>query len=92
MKSGQLHPSTEQFEAALLKFITSELVPGSQRTIDATTQLFKAGVIDSLKILRLLAFLESVIGRPIPDDEIVMKHFQSVRAMAEHFLTAGNES
>jgi len=39
--------------------------------------------------LHLLAFIESAIGRSISDDEIVMKHFQSVRIIAETFLSPG---
>jgi acyl carrier protein len=85
MKSGRSHPSAEQFEVALLKFINTELLPSSELTIDVDTALFNDGIIDSLKILQLLAFIESAIGHAIPDEEIVMKHFHSVRVMAERF-------
>jgi acyl carrier protein len=73
------------FEAALLRFINTELLGGSNLTIDANSALFEDGIIDSLKILHLLAFIESAIGRAIPDEEIVMKHFRSVRVIAERF-------
>jgi len=78
-----LHVSA--FEAALLRFINTELLLGSNRTIDVDSALFEDGIIDSLKILHLLAFIESAIGRAIPDEEIVMKHFRTVRIMAERF-------
>ena len=74
-----------EFEAALLRFINAELLLGSNRTIDVDSALFEDGIIDSLKILHLLAFIESAIGRAIPDEEIVMKHFRTVRVMAERF-------
>jgi len=74
-----------QFEDGLLRFINTELLVGSDLAIDADSALFADGVIDSLKILYLLAFIESAIDRTIPDEEIVMKHFRSVRTIAERF-------
>ena len=85
MKSGRFLQKAEQFEVALLDFIRTELLPGSDLRIDANSRLFEDGMIDSLKILQLLAFIESAIGRPVPDEEIVMKHFHSVRVMVERF-------
>jgi acyl carrier protein len=78
-------PHVSAFEAALLRFINAELLLGSNRTIDVDSALFEDAIIDSLKILHLLAFIESAIGRAIPDEEIVMKHFRTVRIIAERF-------
>lgn len=91
MKIGESIPTNRvpvsAFEAALLRFINTELLGGgSNRTIDANSALFEDGIIDSLKILHLLAFIESAIGRAIPDEEIVMKHFRTVRVIAERFV------
>jgi acyl carrier protein len=47
--------------------------------------LFEGGVLDSLSILHLLAAVERLTGRPIPDDMVVMKHFRSIEAIAEAF-------
>ena len=89
MKIGESRLTTpfhvSAFEAALLKFVNAELLLRSNRTIDVDSALFEDGIIDSLKILHLLAFIESAIGRAIPDEEIVMKHFRTVRVMAERF-------
>ncbi len=73
------------FEDRLLDFVRRELLRGRVMTIDAETYLFDEGLIDSLKILRLIAFLEVQIGREIPDSDVVMKHFRTVRAMAQRF-------
>jgi acyl carrier protein len=89
MKIGESRLTTplhvSAFEAALLKFVNAELLLDSNRTIDVDSALFEDGIIDSLKILHLLAFIESAIGRAIPDEEIVMKHFRTVRVIAERF-------
>ena len=73
------------FEDRLLTFVRGELLEGRAVHVDADTYLFDAGMIDSLKILRLIAFVEMQIGRKIADREVVMERFRSVRAMADWF-------
>lgn len=69
----------------LLAFVREDLLKGRDVAIDADTYLFDEGLVDSLGILRLIAFLEGRIGRSIDDREVVMEHFRSVRAMVERF-------
>ena len=59
--------------------------------IDADTRLFESGIIDSLGILRLIAWTEVAIGREIQDREVRMDRFGSVSDIATHFL-AGDGS
>lgn len=72
----------------LLRFVRAELLDGRPLAIDAETYLFDSGMIDSLKILRLIAFIEGQTGRTLADHEIVMKDFRTVRAIATRFGTA----
>jgi acyl carrier protein len=77
---------------ALVTYINRELlarrgVEGIE--IDADTPLFADGRIDSLNILRLIAFVEARRGRSIPDREIVMDRFRTPRAIVESFLGHG---
>jgi acyl carrier protein len=73
------------FEERILTFIRRELLSGRQVDISEDTYLFDEGLIDSLKILQLIAFLEVETDRTIPDREIVMEHFRTVKAMAGRF-------
>ena len=57
-------------------------------TVDADTRLFDHGVVDSLGILRLIAWTERAIGRRIADREIRMDRFGSVTDIANAFLDA----
>ena len=57
-------------------------------TVDVDTRLFDTGIVDSLGILRLIAWTEQAIGRVIPDREIRMDRFGSVRDIADSFLAA----
>ena len=70
---------------SLLAFVRGDLLRGRDVAIDPDTYLFAEGMVDSLGILRLIAFLETEIGRPIADSEVVMEHFRTVRTIARTF-------
>ena len=69
----------------LLNYINGELLTDPTRRAARDTPLFEDGWIDSLKILKLIAYIELMIGQNIPDDEIVMKNFRTVTVIIEHF-------
>lgn len=69
----------------LLSYINRELLTDPARRAAPDTPLFEDGWIDSLKILQLIAYIEVMIGRNIPDEEIVMKNFRTVTVIVEHF-------
>jgi len=71
---------------ALLDFVNAELLRATPHRARLDTPLFDDGLIDSLKILRLIAFVETRTGRSIPDEEIVMANFRTVRTVAAHFF------
>lgn len=71
----------------LLDFVNEELLRESRTKVDAQTPLFEGGVIDSLKILQLIAFVEMKMGGKLPDSEVVMEHFRTVETIARRFLS-----
>ncbi len=73
------------FTDALLRFVREDLLEGRDVPIDPDTYLFEDGVVDSLGILTLIAFVERHSGRTIPDSEVVMEHFRSIRTIAHRF-------
>jgi acyl carrier protein len=79
--SAPLNPAIE----ILLKFVNEDLLAGSQAKVAADTALFDEGRIDSLKILRLIAFLEVRSGQKIPDELIVMDRFRTIETIAKNF-------
>ena len=70
---------------SLVAFVQSDLLRGRGLQVDLDTYLFDEGMVDSLGILRLLAFLELEIGRQIADHEVVMAHFRTIRTIASTF-------
>ena len=60
-------------------------------TIDADTPLFAARLIDSLRILELIAFTERALGVRIPDSAIRMDNFATPRRIAEVFAAGSRD-
>jgi len=69
----------------LLHYVNNELLAERNLRAEPDTPLFADGWIDSLSILKLIAQVELLIGREIPDHEIVMENFRTVDTIAEHF-------
>jgi acyl carrier protein len=69
----------------LLSYVNNELLAERNLRAEPNTLLFADGWIDSLSILKLIAYVELLIGREIPDQEIVMEHFRTVDTIAQHF-------
>ena len=75
-----------QLERDLLRFICDKLAaPVTATSINRDTRLFEDRVVDSLKILELIAFVQSAIGRKIPDSQIVLANFRSVATISRVF-------
>ena len=70
----------------LLNFVNQQLLRDSPGKVQPDTPLFEDGVVDSLKILQLIAFIEMNTGREIPDREVVMSNFRTVNTIAGQFF------
>jgi acyl carrier protein len=70
----------------LLDFVNASLLPDHEHRVDADTPLFEHGLVDSLNILQLIAFVEGKTQRTIADRDVVMSNFRTVRTIATRFL------
>jgi acyl carrier protein len=75
----------EDFAREMLAWLNDEVAPSGVR-VDEDTPLFATRLLDSLKVLELIAFTEQAIGRAIPDSHIRMDNFQTVARIAAVFL------
>jgi acyl carrier protein len=80
----------DEFKGALIDFINGPLFNRHGKLtrpmrIEATTPLFAAGIIDSLGILDLLAFVETATSRPIPARKVDMKYFGTIERICQSF-------
>ncbi len=87
---GKAPPAAATFKAGIVQFI-SDVLPGicgkprERFDVDGTTPLFESGLIDSLAIIHLIAFVEQTTGRTIPPRMVVMKYFRCVDAICGAF-------
>jgi acyl carrier protein len=80
----------EEFERRLVEFVRRTLVAsGSAIVVDEDTRLFEEGIVNSLRILDLIAFVEKETMTRIPDEAIRLANFRSVRAIAAAFGAPG---
>jgi acyl carrier protein len=72
----------------LERFIVDELMMGDQQTrIDPDASLISSGVVDSLALLRLIAFVEEQFGVTVEDEEVMPENFETLNII-ESFVTA----
>jgi acyl carrier protein len=68
------------------KFIVDEIMLADNGTkIDPDESLISNGVLDSLGLLRLIAFIEEQFGIEVDDGDVVPDNFQTLNVM-EGFL------
>jgi acyl carrier protein len=73
--------SREAFARVLIEFIKGPLFArhgGRPIDLDGSTPLFETGIIDSLGIIDLLAFVEMATGRTVPTRMVDMRFFGTV--------------
>jgi len=73
----------------LKSFILEELATGRQ--VNETENLFAAGVVDSIRLFRLVAFIEETYGITVPDEAMVVDNFRSLETIAS-FLVRQSDS
>lgn len=71
-----------EYTSPLSDFILHEILHGRLGAVDEDQDLLSTGIIDSLGILRLIAFLETRFRVEVPDEDVVFENFHSIRAMA----------
>jgi acyl carrier protein len=81
--------SRSEFERALVELIVIGLSSRRRRPVqidvDPRTPLFESGLIDSMAILELIAFVEEATGRAIPARQVQMKHFGTIERISAAF-------
>ena len=76
-----------EFARRLLTYISSSLLNSRKRLIKEKTLLFEEGIIDSMKIIELIAYIEKTLDIKVTEDKISMEYFDSVKKITDTFLT-----
>jgi hypothetical protein len=83
--------SRGRFVVEMVDWINARLAPPTVR-VDPATPLFANRVINSIKILELIAWTERAIGRPVPDAQIRLDNFHSVERIAAAFVPEASDA
>lgn len=69
--------------AEIEHFVLNNLLIGNNKTkIDPDESLIADGIIDSLALLQLIAFIEEQFAITVEDDEVVPENFQTINMMS----------
>ncbi len=71
-------------QAALTEFVLEELAKGRKSVIQPDDDLLGEGIIDSLGILQLVAFIEEKFNFQVPDEDVVIENFMSIEALSNY--------
>jgi acyl carrier protein len=81
----------EKFTAEMVRWLNARVAPAGV-TIDADTPLFVRGLMDSIRVLELIAYTERAIGSTIPDSRMRMDNFHTVARIADVFLEESSDA
>jgi acyl carrier protein len=73
-------PEGEDLSAAIRGFL-GEVLGLDTGVVDEQTSLVRSGLLDSVGLVRLAAFLEQRLGIEIPDRDVTVEHFDSLGAI-----------
>lgn len=71
-------------KTALGEFIKNEIMRNKNAKLNEDEDLLSAGILDSLAILQLVAFIEDQFGIKVPDEDVVFENFQSINALTTY--------
>ena len=77
--------SSEELIQKLTSYILSDvLLDSAQTELAADDDLLEDGLVDSLGIMRLLAYIESEFGFAVPAQDVTVETFMSVEAIVAY--------
>ena len=74
-------------QADLERFVVEELLVGDRATrLDPEQSLLETGILDSLALLRLVAFLEEQYGIVVKDNEVMPENFETLNSISNYLV------
>lgn len=71
----------------IMNYIKEEVLRGRPGQLGEDDDLLSSGVLSSLSILQLVAYIEESMGLEIPDEDVVYENFNSVAALGNYLDT-----
>lgn len=74
---------SESVHSEVRAFIVREFLRGDGRDLEDTTPLLRSGILDSLKIVTLLAFLEEHFHISVSTDDVSVANFSTIARIGD---------
>ena len=71
-------------KTVLADYIKSEIMRNPNAELDENEDLVGTGILDSLRILQLVAHIEKTLGIEVPDEDVVYDNFNSLKALVDY--------
>lgn len=71
-------------KADILQFLTVEVLSGQLNDLSASDDLLSTELIDSMGVMRLVAFIEEKSGKKIPPEDVTIENFLSVDSICAY--------
>jgi acyl carrier protein len=68
----------------LTEYIKDEIMRNSKAVLSDEEDLLSSGILDSLAILQLVAFIDETFGIEMPDQDVVYENFNSIKALESY--------
>ena len=71
----------------LNEYIQERWMGGRGNDLEESQDLLAAGIIDSLCILQLVTFIEEKFGIQVPDEDVTIENFHSLKSMTAYLAS-----
>ena len=68
----------------LMEYIKNDIMRNRNAKLSEEDDLLSGGILDSLGILQMVAFVDKTFGIQIPDEDVVFETFQSVSSLVSY--------
>jgi acyl carrier protein len=74
-------------QTLLLNYVKSEFLHGRNQTISPEDDLLESGIINSIGLLKMVAYVEDDLGIEVPPEDVIYENFHSVAALSAYLDT-----
>jgi acyl carrier protein len=71
-------------KALLTQYIKQEIMRNDKAKLTEEEDLLSAGILDSLGILQLVAYIADTFGIEVPDQDVVYENFNSIKSLTDY--------
>jgi len=71
-------------KAVLTEYVKNEIMHNKNASLDENEDLLSSGILDSLAILQLVAYIDKAFEIQVPDEDVMYDNFKSINTLVEY--------